>query len=108
MRTLFCPICGTFLTYHPEFSMEYKIKKCTLCGFAKFVEPFMEVISLKEYFMGRDVSYKEEYTPEIEKNARALLSLVNRLLTDLNITKVSVSSGWRRPSSNKTITTADK
>lgn len=64
-------------------------------------------ISLKDYFMGRDVKYPLEMSPTIRGNAAVLLNLVNTLLerfsgvlaTHPNGT--NVSSGWRPPSVNQ-------
>lgn len=64
------------------------------------------MISLKDYFMGRDVKYPLEMSPTVRGNAAVLLNLVNGLLerfpgvlaTHPNGTHVS--SGWRPPSVN--------
>lgn len=50
----------------------------------------------------------KEVTPEVIKNAEALLSKVNALLKDLKIDKVSVSSGFRPSEVNAGIANAAK
>lgn len=95
MNLRFCPSCKIYLVYHPEFSMDYKYKRCTICGFTHKVEKVMEIITEKAFFMGRDATYKNELTQELMDNAKKLLEKVNKLLTELNITKATVTSGWR-------------
>lgn len=66
------------------------------------------MLTLKDYFMGRDVSCAKELTPEITANATELLMRINALLSDLNITNVQISSGWRPPSINANVKGAAK
>jgi len=64
------------------------------------------MITRKDYFMGRDVKFKDQLTPEFEKNAEELLKKVNKLLETMfkcvvpPQNGVKVSSGWRPPSVN--------
>lgn len=66
------------------------------------------MLTLKDYAMGRDAKYPKEWTEEIQKNATVLLDKVNSLLSDLGITKVAVSSGWRPSAINSAIANAAK
>lgn len=58
--------------------------------------------------MGRDKLYPEEWTKEVQENAKKLLLKVNSLLKDLGIEKASVSSGFRPSVINGKITNAAK
>jgi uncharacterized protein YcbK (DUF882 family) len=69
---------------------------------------FLGVISLDDYFMGREVEFKDELTDEIRHNALELITRVNKFLADNGITLVKVSSGWRPPSINSTVPNAAK
>ena len=56
------------------------------------------MITLKDYLMGRDSEYPDEYTDEIAANAQSTVDAVNPLLDDFfNDTGISpgVASGWR-------------
>lgn len=66
------------------------------------------MITLKDYYMGRDVTHKDELLPYIETNATDLLIRVNALLAELEIEKVIISSGWRPPSINSEVKGAAK
>lgn len=66
------------------------------------------MITDKQYFMGRDILYKDALTPEIIQNVHILLPKVNALLADLGITDVQVSSGWRPPELNAVTPGASK
>lgn len=69
----------------------------------------MAHISLKEYWMGRDITHKSELTDEIIKNAENTLSKINALLKDLKwASPVYVSSGWRPISINSKVAGAAK
>lgn len=59
------------------------------------------MITLKQYLKDRDALYRQELTDEILKNAQGLIEQVNTLLERLNITDVSVTSGWRPAVLNK-------
>jgi hypothetical protein len=63
------------------------------------------MITLKEFFMGRDVTFASVLTPEITKNAEDLLTRVNFLLALFYTTNPKahsrrVNSGWRPPALN--------
>ena len=58
--------------------------------------------------MGRDTTHKSELTEQIKENANKLLNKVNLLLAELGYKSCKVSSGWRPPSLNKTVTNAAK
>jgi hypothetical protein len=56
------------------------------------------VITLGEYYMGRESAYSEDFTLEIARNAANLLAAVNTLLKcaeDDGVTAMGVASGWR-------------
>ncbi|TXH47614.1 MAG: hypothetical protein E6Q97_26810 [Desulfurellales bacterium] len=54
------------------------------------------MITLAEYYMGRDREFPEEFEgANVEHNAKFLLHQVNGLLKSLNIDNVEVRSGWR-------------
>lgn len=66
------------------------------------------MITLSQFFMGRDKSYASALTPEIGKNAEDLLSRVNFLMaifytTNPNAHSRGVNSGWRPPKLNATV-----
>ncbi len=58
------------------------------------------MITIDQYFMGRDKTYSKELTNEFINNAKTLLVAVNKLLKIYG-TYPSVNSGWRPPSVNK-------
>lgn len=56
------------------------------------------MITLREYYMGRESAYSEDFTLEIARNASNLLAAVNTLLKcaeDDGVTALGVASGWR-------------
>lgn len=53
------------------------------------------MLTLSAYLMGRDVSYKDEWTLERQANALDLVKRVNNLFTALQIEVPVVTSGWR-------------
>lgn len=57
------------------------------------------MITLPEYWMGRDTKYPDAMTPEIESNALETLYRVNLLLESFGETR-KVNSGWRPPEVN--------
>lgn len=69
------------------------------------------MISLADYFMGRDAKYASELTPEIRFNAETLVGKVNNLLASAEIdgvmpgrdraTGTAVASGWRPQAVNE-------
>lgn len=57
------------------------------------------MITLADYWMGRDAKYPDAMTDEIEANAVELLDRVNFLLKSFGETR-KVNSGWRPPEVN--------
>lgn len=57
------------------------------------------MITLQDYWMGRDREYASSMTPQIEKNAELTLRLVNALLARFGQYR-KVNSGWRPPALN--------
>ena len=63
------------------------------------------MLTLRDYWMGRDSQYPTAMTPQIETNARRMVDLVNKLLAKLLAAGIHVpispgegsqlSSGWR-------------
>lgn len=69
------------------------------------------MITLSDYFMGRDKQYAQDLTPEILANAEQTVARVNLLLSryksatgDAKIRKVT--SGWRPPAVNQGVSGA--
>ncbi len=60
------------------------------------------MITLEQYFMGRDKTYAKELTNEYISNAKSLLEKVNGLLAAYGKFP-SVNSGWRPPTVNKAV-----
>lgn len=67
------------------------------------------MITLTDYWMGRDAEYPLAMSPDIERNASLLLELVNKVLIIANTAGVRaplnergtvVRSGWRPPAVN--------
>ena len=63
------------------------------------------MITLADYWMGRDSKFPDDLTPEIEGNAVELLDRVNLLLASFGEER-KVNSGWRPPSVNAKIPNA--
>lgn len=66
------------------------------------------MITLSQFFMGRDKTFASALTPEIVKNAEDLLSRVNFLMAIFYTTNPAahsrgVNSGWRPPKLNATV-----
>jgi len=68
------------------------------------------MITVQQYYMGRDVEYKSELTEQLRKNAELTVALANKLLIHalnngvypvLNANKSFVRSGWRPPAVNR-------
>lgn len=100
MLSKLCPKCNGYMQ---AFENKWGWLKCS-CGFAKEeakVKQDVEVVSLKDYWMGRDATHFDEMTREIVENAKDLLKRVNALLNEIQVLKVKVNSGWRPPSINK-------
>ncbi len=71
------------------------------------------MITLDQYWLGRDQQYNVDWTIEIRNNAKTLLVHVNKLIEYLPFpveinpnTRSPVSSGWRPPQVNKHIANA--
>ena len=63
------------------------------------------MITIADYFMGRDKTFASALTPEIQKNAADLLSRVNFLMAVFYTSNPDahsrrVNSGWRPPALN--------
>jgi hypothetical protein len=52
------------------------------------------MITLKDYYKGRDVQYKKDLTAQVVANATTLLSTVNKLLDKFGANR-GCNSGWR-------------
>ena len=107
-----CPHCQACMRFYPEFSVEYKWKKCPTCGFTRKVIKMKEYITLEQYLTASG-TYPErakdkDLTPELLGNAKQLLEKVNKLLSELNIGDVKVSSGYRPAAVNAGIGNAAK
>lgn len=63
------------------------------------------MITLTDYWMGRDEEYPLAMTPQIEKNAALTVQLVNLLLARFGQGR-KVNSGWRPPQVNANIANA--
>lgn len=57
------------------------------------------MISLPDYWMGRDAEYPLAMTPQIERNAEVIVRLANALLARFGQGR-KVNSGWRPPAVN--------
>lgn len=97
-----CRCCQSYLETHPESTLWLK---CPSCGFSKVSKP---LITVDQYFMGRDKLYPQELTPEITQNVIILLEKVNAILVNLNIKNAEVSSGWRPAAINSAVSNAAK
>ncbi len=60
------------------------------------------MITLDDYYMGRDKQYPQELSEELCSNAAAVVERVNRLLARAGLAR-SVSSGWRPAAVNATV-----
>ena len=63
------------------------------------------MISLADYFMGRNVTYADELTDDLVDNARITVFRANDLLHRFGESRF-VTSGWRPPAVNATIPNA--
>lgn len=69
------------------------------------------MITLEEYWQGRDVCYADQCTDEIKKNAQETVKRVNKFLTYAEqdgIIRNKVSSGWRPKGINDATSNAAK
>jgi hypothetical protein len=74
------------------------------------------MITLTDYWMGRDRLFPVALTPQIERNAATMVDLANKLVVLAKAAGVSfethratgslVSSGWRPPAFNATVANA--
>lgn len=103
-----CRVCLSWMQDHQEAHGWWKC----ICGFTKQKDP---IITEEMYWMGRNVSYKQEWTPEIQQNAAELIEKVNNLLKYLKVKKefwedlpsggknTVISSGWRPGAVNREV-----
>lgn len=71
------------------------------------------MLTLKEYYQGRDVAYTVHLTNQIRANAKLTVSRVNALLAcfvaaNPKAATRTVNSGWRPPSVNRSVKKAAK
>jgi DNA-directed RNA polymerase subunit M/transcription elongation factor TFIIS len=97
-----CDKCGTYMVPHKTIS---GYVKCHHCGYQKMENP---IITLESYLMDRHITYKNEYTKEIEQNAKNLLDKINAFLHEIGIKERKVNSGWRPAGINDTTQNAAK
>ena len=65
------------------------------------------MITLADYWMGRDVEYADELTEEIRANAQITVDKVNALLERSNFVSIdSLNSGWRPRAVNEATSNA--
>lgn len=65
------------------------------------------MISLNDYFMGRNVKYADELTDELLANAQITVAKVNQLLAEFGEPR-HVNSGWRPAAVNAAVPNAAK
>lgn len=74
---------------------------CGICGAALIVD---DIISIEDYYKGREVEFAGELTQEMKNNAVRLLSIVNNIIREISGRlpnfQWDVTSGWRPPSIN--------
>lgn len=63
---------------------------------------------MEDYTKGRDKQYPEEWTLEVQNNAKRLLDIVNKFLIELGIDKVEVTSGFRPVAINGALSNSAK
>ena len=70
------------------------------------------MITLDDYWMGRDIKYRRDLTEDIIQNAQITVDRVNELLMfaydDIGMEFKTVASGWRPPSINDATANAAK
>lgn len=69
--------------------------------------PRAAVLTLADYYMGRDRQYADELTRELRANARETVKRANRLLRHAGLAR-GVNSGWRPAAVNAAIPNAAK
>lgn len=65
------------------------------------------MITLEQYWMGRDKKYIYDLTDEIRENAKITVARANKLLKAFGHDRI-ITSGWRPPSVNKRTKGASK
>lgn len=65
------------------------------------------MITLEEYYMGRDKKYPDQLTDELRLNAQDTVDKANQLLARFGESR-KVNSGWRPPAVNAAIPKAAK
>lgn len=60
------------------------------------------MITLDDYYMGRDKQYPQELTDELCRNAATVVERVNRLLARAGLAR-GINSGWRPPAVNAAV-----
>jgi hypothetical protein len=65
------------------------------------------MITLADYYMGRDAKYSSELTVELRRNADETVAKANRLLAAFGHLR-SVNSGWRPAAINAQVPNASK
>jgi hypothetical protein len=63
----------------------------------------MHILTLSDYFMGRDLTHAVELDAALHSNACVIVSRVNELLRLTGMTAARVNSGWRPHSINAAI-----
>lgn len=53
------------------------------------------MITLENFWMGRDASHASELTPELIKSAKETVDKVNLFLQEIGVKEAKVTSGWR-------------
>lgn len=62
------------------------------------------MITLVDYYMGRDKDYPDEFIAgNVEDNAKFLLHQVNTFLASIEVDEVEVRSGWRPKEINEKV-----
>lgn len=97
-------ICSICLAYMRRYDAPLGWLSC-ICGNRKMEK---ELITLKDYWMGRDEKYSQDLSKEIKENAQELVTKVNAFLTELGVTEAKVSSGWRPKTINDATPGASK
>lgn len=95
-----CPHCNAWCAEWQKIFF-----RCMGCGFTKMKN---ELVTLEMYTMGRIAQYPNEWTKEVEENAKHLLVNINAFLNELEVKSVSISSGWRPLAINKSVGGASK
>lgn len=70
--------------------------------------PSMNILTLDQYWMGRDKQYPQELTAAIRADAAETVRRANLLLAEAGRTHATVNSGWRPPAVNAGVPGAAK